>query len=127
MAVASSARARKVKKKIKPNKDAEAPDILSGEGIAMMAAAAAFDLIPPVFVLTLNIFFGLGELLSWSLDILATMILGTWMFMRGGEKTFGKKFGRFLKRRAPFIVAEYVPLLGAGPWWMVNVFLFLKK
>lgn len=127
MAVASSARARKVKKKIKPNKDAEAPDILSGEGIAMMAAAAAFDLIPPVFVLTLNIFFGLGELLSWSLDILATMILGTWMFVRGGEKTFGKKFGRFLKRRAPLIAAEYVPIVGAFPFWMLNVFLFLKK
>ena len=127
MDAAPGARTRKVKKRIKPSKDIEAPDILSGEGIAMLAAAVAFDFIPPIIVLPLNIFFGLGELISWPLDILATMILGTWMFVRGGEKTFGKKFGRFLKRRAPFIAAEYVPLVGIFPFWVLNVFLFLKK
>jgi len=40
---------------------------------------------------------------------------------------FGKKMERFLKRRGPFILAEYIPVVGALPFWTINVFLFLKK
>ena len=86
-------RAKRLKQTAK-TQDAEAPGILSLEGVAMMGTAAAFDIIPPVFVLVLDIFFGLGELLSWPLDILATMILGTWMH-EAAKKLLVKSLGNF--------------------------------
>ena len=63
--------AKQTKTKVRDDR----PELLSGEGIAMMGVALMFDLIPPVFVLTLNIFFGIGELISWPIDILATIVL----------------------------------------------------
>lgn len=103
------------------------PSIFSPEGVAMLVTAIVFDFVPPVIVLVLDFFFGIGEILSWAIDIFATITLGVWIWVRGGDMTFGKKFTRYLKRRAPFIVAEYIPVFGEGPWWTVNVLLFLKK
>lgn len=122
---------RRAKRRARGRQVAEAPDnrpyILSPEGVAMISVALAIDLIPPIIVLVLNILFGLGELISWPIDILATIILGGWMWLRGGEMTFGKKLMKFLKRRVPFMVGEYIPIAGALPFWTINVFLFLRK
>lgn len=122
---------KKLKRGIGAKQTAEAqdtsPDILSPEGVAMMGTAIAFDFIPPVVVLVLDALFGLGELISWPLDILATIILGGWMWARGGKMTFGKKLGKFLKRRGLLVAFEYIPIWGELPWWTINVFLFLKK
>ena len=121
-------RARRKALGLSRGRETDAPYLLSPEGIAMMTAALFFDFVPPVIVLTLNIFFGLGELLSWPLDILATIMIGGWMWARGGKMTFGKKFMRFLKKRGLFIFLEYVPIVGSiGPWWTINVFMFLRK
>ena len=103
------------------------PGVLSPEGVAMLSVALLLDLVPPVFVLALDIFFGVGEFISWPIDIFGTIILGGWMWARGGKMAFGKKMERFLKRRGPFILAEYIPVVGALPFWTINVFLFLKK
>lgn len=102
------------------------PALISPEGIALMTTAMAFDFIPPVIVFTLDLFFGAGELISWPIDILGTIVLGGWMWMRGGRGGAGK-FTDFAKRRLPWVAAEYIPLVGEGPWWTINVFLFLKK
>jgi len=120
-------RARKRKTRPTQKQGDGAPYIFSPEGIAMLTIALLLDIIPPVIVLLLDFFFGLGEPFSWALDIFGTMTLGLWMWARGGEMTLGKKFARYLKRRAPLIVAEYIPVVGAGPWWTINVILFLKK
>ncbi len=98
------------------------PELLSAEGIAMLSVALMFDLIPPVFVIALDFLFGAGELISWPIDIFATIVLGGWMWIRGGEKMTG-----FLKTRGALAALEYIPLVGEGPWWTINVFLFLKK
>lgn len=103
------------------------PYILSPEGIAMLSVALILDLVPPIFVLALDFFFGIGELISWPIDIFGTIVLGTWMYARGGQGTTGKKLGRFLKRRAPLIVGEYIPVVGALPFWTINVLFFLRK
>jgi len=103
------------------------PYIFSPEGVAMLIFAILLDFAPPIIVLILDFFFGIGEVVSWIVDIFGTITLGLWIFLRSGEMTFGKKLTRYLKRRAPFIVAEYVPVFGEGPWWTLNVFLFLKK
>jgi len=94
----------------------------------MLGGAILLDVIPPIIILVLDACCGgAGEPVSWGFDILGTITLGLWMWFRGGQMTLGKKLGRFMKRRAPFIVAEYIPLVGAGPWWTISVFLFLKK
>ena len=103
------------------------PRLLSPEGVSMLSVALLLDLVPPVFVLTLDILFGAGELISWPIDIFGTIVLGGWMWARGGKMAFGKKMERFLMRRGPFILAEYIPVVGALPFWTINVFLFLKK
>ena len=109
-------------------RETDAPYLLSVAGVAMITIAMFFDFVPPVFVIMLDFFFGLGELISWPLDILATIILGGWMWIRGGKITKGKKLQNFLIKRGPFIFFEYVPILGSiGPWWTVNVFIFLRK
>ena len=101
--------------------------VLSPEGVAMLSVALLLDLVPPVFVLALDILLGAGELISWPIDIFGTIVLGGWMWARGGKIASGKKMGQFLKRRGPFILAEYIPIVGALPFWTINVFLFLKK
>lgn len=107
----------------------DGPTLSNPEGIAMLAVAAFADLVPPVFILLLDIAFGVGELVSWAFDILFTIVLGGWMFIRGGEKMkTGKKVGQFLKRRAPWMAGEYVPILGSiAPFWLINTFLFLRE
>jgi hypothetical protein len=113
-------------KKGKKERD-DRPGVLSPEGVAMLSVALILDLVPPVFVLALDIFFGVGEFISWPIDIFGTIVLGGWMWARGGKIASGKKMGQFLKRRGPFILAEYIPIVGALPFWTINVFLFLKK
>jgi len=104
------------------------PSLMSPEGVAMMSIAFAFDFVPPIFVLILDLAFGLGEVVSWTLDILATMIIGGWMYYRGGSMQGKGKFAKFLKRRVPWMAGEYVPILGSiMPFWVINTFLFLKK
>lgn len=103
------------------------PKLLSVEGVAMMSVAMIFDFVPPVFVLILDFFFGMGELISWPIDIFATIILGGWMWIRGGKQGTGEKLVEFLKKRAPLAAMEFIPIIGEGPWWTINVFLFLKK
>ncbi|MFY9457545.1 MAG: hypothetical protein WAP23_01260 [Candidatus Spechtbacterales bacterium] len=115
--------ARQIKIKARDNR----PDLLSGEGIAMISVALMLDLIPPVFVIALDFFFGMGELISWPIDIFATIVLGGWMYMRGGNVSAGKKFTNLVKKRAVFFAAEFIPIVGEGPWHTINVFKFLKK
>jgi len=120
--------AKKSKKGAQATVKDDRPELMSAEGVAMMTTALLFDFVPPAMVLALNLLFGLGELLSWPLDILATMMLGGWMWARGGKMPFRKKSTQFLKKRGLFIFLEYVPIVGSiGPWWTFNVFMFLKK
>jgi len=78
------------------------PYLMSVEGIAMMTIAVLLDFIPPLIVIPLDLLFGFGELISWPLDILGTIVLGGWMWFRGGEMTFGKKAGAISKKESPF-------------------------
>lgn len=80
-------------------------------------------------LLALNIFFGIGEIIAWIPDILFTIVLGGWMYTRGGGgvNTTGR-LSKFLKRRAPLMLAEYVPLVGTTlPLWTINVIMFLMQ
>ncbi|MBI1888320.1 MAG: hypothetical protein HYS15_00055 [Candidatus Spechtbacteria bacterium] len=106
------------------------PTLLSIEGIAMLFTALAFDFIPPIFIflLDLNPFLpGAGEFISPVIDVFATITLGGWMFLRSGGQGIGGKLTQFIKKRGALIGLEYVPILGEGPWWTINVFMFLKK
>lgn len=105
-----------------------APPLMSGEGIAMLTIAAMFDLIPPILVIPLDFLFGIGELISWPLDMLATVLLGGWMWARGGKMPFKKKAGNFAKKRLIFFAIEYIPGIGSVvPSHIINVYRFLKK
>ena len=95
----------------------------------MLSVAAFADLVPPLIVLPLDIIFGIGEILSWILDITLTITLGSWMFIRGGGPLIGrKKLTRFLQRRVPLMLGEYIPIAGdILPLWLINVVLFLQE
>lgn len=102
------------------------PQLLSTEGIAMMVVAAGFDIVPLV-LLPLNIFAGLGEIIATPVRITGIIVLGTWMWMSSEKLPFWKKAINFLSRRGPLMATDAVPLIGAGPWQIINVFMFLKK
>lgn len=107
----------------------EKPTLTNPEGIMMLAIAAFADFVPPIFVLVLDIFFGVGELLSWPLDIFFTAIFGIWMWTRGVSvrRTKGRA-GRFLRRRGIWMLGEYIPILGSiAPFWIINTLFFLKE
>ena len=104
------------------------PTLTSPEGVTMIAIAAFADFVPPIFVLILNFFFGLGELISWPLDIFFTGLFGIWMWTRGGDMIRKGKGKRFLKKRGLWMLGEYVPILGSiAPFWLINVLLFLRS
>lgn len=116
-------------KRGRPARSFDGPTLTNGEGVMMLVIAAFADFVPPIFVLTLNIFFGAGELLSWSLDILFTGLFGVWMWTRGKSVTQTKgRASRFLRRRGLWMLGEYIPILGSiAPFWIINVILFLRS
>ena len=119
----------KVAEKMQARTNSDRPTIFSPEGVLMLSVAAFADLVPPLIVLPLDIIFGIGEILSWILDITLTITLGSWMFIRGGGQLIGrKKLTKFLQRRAPLMLGEYIPIAGdILPLWLINVVLFLQE
>lgn len=103
------------------------PTLLSPEGVAMLTTAVFWDFAPLLITIPLDLLFDIGEIVDWIPDILATLTLGFWMYIRSGEMAFGKKLSQFLQKRGMFMAMEFIPHVGWIPWWTINVFFFLKK
>lgn len=92
------------------------------EGILMLCVAGILDTIGFIFFL-----------LSWLgiddfgfLDVLGMLIIGGWMFMRGGGLN-KKIIKRGLRRFAISSIVELIPFLGGiAPSWTILVFMELK-
>lgn len=101
------------------------PTLGQPEGIAMLAIAVFADFITPIITLGFDFLFGIGEVIDYVFDIFFTAILGTWMYLRGARRN---RASRFLKRRLPLIVIEYIPLLSSfSPTWVIATIIFLRE
>ena len=103
----------------------DGPTLTQPEGLAMLAVAVFADFITPIITLGFDLLFGIGEVIDYIFDIFYTATLGTWMFLRGARKNRGS---RFLKRRLPLILVEYIPLLSSfSPTWTIAAVIFLRE
>jgi len=107
--------------------------LVSPEGVAMISIAGILDLVG-VICLVLNIFFGVGEILSWISDGVGIIFISGWMLFRsrrvevpervkrrterGLRKLFRGKWKKFLTP----ILGEVAPLVGAFPFWSLAVY-----
>lgn len=110
--------------------------LVSPEGVAMISIAGILDLVG-VICLVLDIFFGVGEILSWLSDGIGIIFIGGWMFFRSGKvvgapkRTKGGLFsldflktifrGKYKKFLTP-IIGEVLPFVGALPFWSLAVY-----
>ena len=125
---AAAARVKKLKgglSKIKgalPERKEEQPDRLSPEGIAMLFVAGIFDA-GNIILGILDFAFGVGMVLSPIVNTPATVIIGGWLFSRGGKMPIKKMA---LKALGP-LLGNSVPLAKFVPWWFISVWTTLKK
>lgn len=103
------------------------PSVLSAEGIAMLSAALILDIVLGVAVIFTDFFGGIGEVVFAPVKFFGTMILGFWMYARQENPPAGNKLLHFIKKRGIYLGAENVPIISAGPWHTINVFMFLRK
>ena len=91
------------------------------ETILMLPFALIIDLISIVLL-----FFGLDDL--GITDTVAMFTLGLWLkFRKGLDIKIGKKDSKKILRFFGSTSAEYIPCLGAIPFWTVMVLLTLKE
>ncbi|MCK4355237.1 hypothetical protein KAW43_02760 [Candidatus Parcubacteria bacterium] len=129
-------------------------DLMSPEGVVMLALAVMLDIIG-IICLILDLVFGIGEVLSYIPDFIGIGFFGLWILMRSQEektykqargevasavaehkrkvqaakKAFKKGAKRAGKRGFKFLfamVGELIPLLGALPFWTIFVLLELR-
>ena len=105
--------------------------LTSPEAALMLTAAIIFDCIG-LILFVLSFIFGIGIPLSWLLDVIALVIIGSWMYWRSGSITVTKgtkkvasKFG---KRLGLAFLGEVIPFFGDIAFcWTIAVILELKK
>jgi len=91
------------------------------ETILMLPFALIIDLISIVLL-----FFGLDDF--GVTDTVAMLTLGMWLqFRKGLDIKISKKDSKRIMRFLVSIIGEYIPYLGALPFWTVMVLLTLRE
>ncbi|MBZ9572952.1 hypothetical protein KJA17_02095, partial [Patescibacteria group bacterium] len=94
--------------------ETEGGALFTPEGVLMLCIAVMLDLIG-LFLFILSLF-GIGIPLSFILDIIGLVIIGTWMFLRSGRIGMTKKAAKvsrkFLKRLGLAFLGEVIPFFG---------------
>ena len=125
---AAAARLKKLKpalSKIKgalPERKEEGVEFGSPEAIVMLFVAWMFDS-GNIILGFLDFAFGIGVILSPIVNTPATIIIGGWLFLRGGKMPIKKMA---LKALGP-LLGNSVPLAKFVPWWFISVWTSLKK
>jgi len=105
--------------------------LTSPEAVLMLTTAGILDCIGLIFFI-LSFVFGIGIPLSWILDIIGLIILGTWMYWRSGSVTVTKGTKKIIsktsKRLGLAFLGELIPFFGDVAFcWTLAVYLELKK
>lgn len=120
--------------------------IFSPQGLVMFTVAGILDLVG-AFLLILDIFFGIGEILSYIPDVIGILFFGLWLYFRSsGERSLKETTGELkekvaerrqerkqmvktarkgLSRVARFglsALGELLPFIGAIPFWTIFVY-----
>ena len=115
-------------------KEEEDRSVLTRPEVIFLFIAILLDLFG-VVCLVLDIFFGVGEILSWISDGVGIVFIGGWMFLRSGrvemperaQKGLRKLFrGKWKKFLTP-IIGEVCPFVGALPFWSLAVYFELTS
>jgi len=90
----------------------EKPWVLSPEGVTMLALAGVLEAVN-IIIGFLDFAFGIGILLGPVVNIVGTLLIGGWLWMRFGKLPLKKALG-------PLIVNS-IPFLKFLPWWLLSV------
>ena len=125
--------------------------LISPAALIMFPVAILLDLFG-IICLILYLAYGTGAILDYLPDIIGLIIITPWCFLHSQQvksatpklevaKTAKKNVGKFEKRIAKsakwakrlkwirpfFIIFEFIPFLGVGPWWTMVVYYELKS
>jgi len=90
----------------------------------LLIGALIFDFLPAILCLFLDIFAGIGEVISYVFKVLATLTIGVWMTIRSLTTGRGGHARTLAKIILP-ILGEYIPFLGTiAPFWTLAVIFY---
>ena len=105
----------------------EMPYIYSPQGYMLLLTAVMIDILGLFFAFLSFLTGTLATPLEVVPDIMGMATLGFWYYLKTGEVAVGERFKKLFKKQRLTWLGEFLPFVGAVPFWTLWVVKTLKK